>query len=126
MRPVNVEAALVAHLRSALSVQVGTRVPATRPAKFVVLSRAGGEVSNLVQSSPRMLVECWGATDSEAWALARDTWAAVADTDGRALTQGVWVARVELTEPVNYPDDATASPRYQFIATLTVNLEETP
>lgn len=125
MRPVNVEAALVAYLRPVLSVQVGTRVPASRPDRFVVLSRAGGQTSNLVQSEPRVLVECWGATDAEAWALVRDTWAAVADTDGRALTQGVWVARVELTEPVNYPDDATASPRYQFIATLTVNLEET-
>ena len=125
MRPVNVEAALVAHLRSVLSMQVGTRVPASRPDRFVVLSRAGGQTSNLVQSEPRVLVECWGATDGAAWDLVRDTWAAVADADGRDLTKGVWVAHVELTEPVNYPDDATASPRYQFIATLTVNLEET-
>lgn len=125
MKPVNVEAALVAWLRSALSVQVGTRVPATRPDRFVVLSRAGGQRDNLVQSSPRMLVECWGSTDSIAWNLVSAAWAAVEAADGQALTQGVWVAQVALTEPVNYPDDATGSPRYQFIATLTVNLEET-
>ena len=125
MKPVNVEAALVARLRSVLSVQVGTRVPSSRPDRFVVLSRAGGDRSNLVQSTPRVLVECWGTTDAAAWSLVQDAWAAVDAVDGEALTQGVWVARVDLTEPVNYPDDATASPRYQFIATLTVNLEET-
>lgn len=123
MRPVNVEVALVAHLRSVLSMQVGTRVPVTRPDAFVVLSRAGGQTSNLVQSEPRMLIECWGTTDGAAWDLVRDTWAAVADTDGRDLTKGVWVAHVELTEPVNYPDEISGSPRYQFLATLTVNLE---
>ena len=125
--PANIEVALIAWLKSQLgATQVGTRVPSTRPDKFIKLTRAGGQPTNILQSEPRILVECWGNTDQAAWELTVAAWAAIGDTDGRTLGQGIWVAHVAATEPVNYPDDATGSPRYQLIAVLTIDLEELP
>lgn len=122
--PVPLEQAFVSYL-TPLGVPVGTRIPATRPASFVRVLRVGGDRLNLAQTRPRMVFECWGSTDSQAWSLARSAWALVngsVELDDIGL--GVEVMEADLDEIVNFPDVATGSPRYQFSADLTTNLKE--
>ena len=123
MRLVNVEAALVAHLEPLLGVQVSTVVPSTRPDAFVVVSRIGGNVANLGVSRVSVLVGCWGSSRTKAWGVVADAWSAVAAIDEPDLVGGLMaVNEVSVAEPVNYPDPVSKSPRYQFIASLTVAL----
>lgn len=122
--PVPLEQAFVAYL-SPLGVPVGTRVPKSRPASFVRVLRVGGVRLNRAQMESRMVFECWGASDSQAWSLARSAWAlvnAAPEVDGIGMS--VEVMDTDLTEIVNNPDVATGSPRYQFAADLITNLKE--
>lgn len=130
-----VEQALVAYLKTVVDqgTRVSTDVPSPRPASFVVLSRAGGPRVNLVQSRPTILVECWGShsdsgavADVDPWPLTKKTWEALARIDEvENLPLGLQVMDAGITEPVNYPDEATSSPRYTFIFTPTINLNTT-
>ena len=122
MRPPQIEQALVAYLTPIVGVPVSTRVPATRPPAFVRVTRAGGSRRNIVQSDPRVLVECWGSTDGAAWTLTETAYHALDVLNDNGELPRVSLNRVTLTEPVNYPDEASGSPRYQFIATFIANL----
>lgn len=117
------EQALVALLKSLTGAQVGTKVPQSRPDRFIRLSRTGGASSNRAQSAPTVLVECWGADEGKAWALCASVLPVLrAHRDGADL-DGVVVCDASVTEPVNYPDSATGTPRYQFIYSPTVITE---
>lgn len=121
--PQPVEQALVKYL--APLGQVGTRVPQARPASFVRVTRSGGSTRSVGQSDVQVLVECFGSSESLAWGLVRDAWRMMLAADvPDELPGGVEVMRVNLTEPVNYPDASTTAARYQFVASLTVNLKE--
>ena len=124
-RPVPVEQALVSYLSPMVGVGVSTRVPNPRPASFVRVTRIGGSVLSIGQSRVRVLVECWGGTDAAAWALCATAWDAVWDSDEvPEIRPGVEVMDADLEEPVNFPDPASGSARYQFLASLVVNLKE--
>lgn len=122
LAPVPIEQAVVKHLRGLLGIQVGTRVPRERPAEFLVVSRTGGGTVNLVQSRPTVLVESWATDVGTAWVNVRDAWSHLNATYETDLPD-VWVSSVSLTEPVNYPDSATGTPRYQFVYQPTVVLK---
>lgn len=117
--PVDVEALVV----SVLGAGTGTKVPADRPASFTRVTRQGGGRTNLILSAPRVFVECWGPTSLAAFERAADAWAALDAAQGTNVG-GVWIARVESTEPANFPDD-DGSPRYTFTAALTTQLRST-
>lgn len=119
-----VEQALVMYLRTVTGEHVGTKIPSPRPATFVRLSRMGGGRRNLVQSTPTLLVEVWGSEDppTSPWPLTKQVWEALAGADEVDLPLGVEVMRSSITEPANYPDEATGSPRYTFIFSPTINL----
>lgn len=121
IEPAPVEQAYIAHLNAALAEPVSTRVPASRPAAFVRLTRTGGQRRSVVLADSNLLVECWGSTETLAWDLCRRAWSLVAATE-HSTVGPVWVNRVRLTDPVNFPDSASGSPRYQFIVTATVAL----
>ena len=124
----NVEAALVGYLATKVAVPVSTRVPNPRPASFVRVQRTGGASQNLVQERPVVLVECWAATDTAAWALAAQAWGALSGR-GSFVHNAVEMSLANdeaVSSPVNYPDPSTSSARYQFTAELIVNLKESP
>lgn len=123
LAPVPIEQAVVAHLRGLLGIQVGTRVPRERPAEFLVVSRTGGGTVNMVMSRPTVLVESWATDPAVAWENAAAAWAHLGASDETDLP-GIYVADVSLTEPVDYPDSATGTPRYQFIYSPLVSLKE--
>lgn len=118
--PVDVEAA-VCDLLGARTRTPDNLSPANPNACRVL--RAGGQRSTLVQSQARLTVECWAATDPDAFDAARLAWARLAAAE-HGFVGDVWVSRVELTDPVNLPDVDAGLPRYQFIAQLTVALDE--
>ena len=126
MRPVPVEQSLIAHLATATGKPWSTRVPRERPALFGRLSRSGGGRANLGQARPTVLIECWANDADAAFDLASDTYDALDSLPYQddPLPRSVYVAEVELTDPVYFPDAVSGCPRYQFIATLTVNMED--
>lgn len=124
LAPVDIEGAVVTLLNAALTPPVATRVPTPRPASCVRVTRAGGQRTNLIQSTPRVLVECWAPSSTAAFDLAALAWGALDGAADSFITPAVYVTRIELTEPVNFPDPDTTSPRYQFIAALTTSLTE--
>lgn len=119
--PVDIEGEVVGVLNAVLTPPVATKVPNPRPASGCVrVTSTGGARRNVVQSAPRVLVECWGPDSVTAFGIARDASVALLDSYGDAE---VWGGRASLTEPVNLPDPETTSPRYQFVATILTNLE---
>lgn len=98
-----------------------TSVPNPRVLPFVKVTRAGGQQNNPVQTTPRLIVECWGATEAAAYTKARAAWAACRASHD-SFVSGVWVGRVELTDPANFPDRDSKTPRYQFVVQPTVSL----
>lgn len=124
VRPSPLEGTITSALTSAWPGRwFGTRIPAReRPAEFARITRTGGDRSNLVQEQPAVLVECYALSNVAAERFAGDVWSTVA-----GLAEAVeWVHRVELTMPVNFPDpDTTTHTRYQFLASITANLEFT-
>ena len=123
MKPVDVEGLLVGVLRPVVAPsKVATKLPNPRPAQFVRVTRAGGARRNVAQSGSRVIVECWAASETDAWALCVAAYDALDDLD---VDPGeLPFMSVDLSDPVNYPDTATGSPRYQFIATIITNLKE--
>ena len=70
LAPVDVEGALVTYLRPLLGVHVSTKIPRTRPAEHVRVTRAGGSRLNLILERPLLIVECWAADSVAAFDLA--------------------------------------------------------
>jgi hypothetical protein len=118
LAPVDVEAAVAEFLPD----PVGTRLTNPLGEKFTRITRAGGERRNLILGTSRVLIECLAAEDTDAWDLAREAWGRLGAAAQSYLAPGVWVTRVELTDPVNFPDPESKSARYQFVASLTLSL----
>lgn len=94
------------------------RVPSPRPARFVLVTRAGGAQVDLVTTEPLMLVESWGRSDQDAESIAdlchgllmrggRDGWL------GTVPVRGVGVASL----PQRLPDPVSGQDRYSAMYT---------
>lgn len=118
------EQGLVEFVETRTGASASTRVPRDRgELPFVVLSRSGGGDRNLVQSDPTVLFEIWGSREHNPWPLTKQVWELVRRMDEEEnLPRGLQVSRVNLSSPVNFPDEATESPRYTFIFNPTLNL----
>lgn len=114
--PTDVEAVAV----TILGAGTATKVPNPRPASFTRVTRQGGQRNNLIQSTPRLFVECWGATGVAAFDRAADAWAALSDAEGTSVGD-TYLSRVQLSDLANFPDD-DGSPRYTFTAAITTSL----
>lgn len=122
-----VEQSVIAYLKAATGKTVRKRVPSTRPSEFVIVRRTGGGPRNLVQSSPTLYIEVWGSGTTETvtvdpWPLTKKVWDAMLVSDEVEMPHGLQVMRVTLTEPVDYPDEATGTPRYTFMYAPIINL----
>ena len=117
----DIEGALITLVESATSVDAGTR--RTQAAEFVRVNLTGGTLGTLVTGDATVLFECWAATSLRAFEIAQGVWAAVRNSGG-AFVGPVWFVKADPQMPVNFPDPDTKSPRYQFLATVRVALEE--
>lgn len=107
------------YLRAALiaagqTVPVVSRVPASRPTRFVQVSRTGGpEVFRMVDGA-QITVDCWAGTDADAEDLALLTRRLLHNMAG-TVQSGVSVHRViEVGGPSDLPDPVSAQPRMTF------------
>lgn len=124
--PVDVEVGVVTLLDTGMaSASVATRVPNPRPTgRYLRVTRVGGQGRNLIQSDVRVLIECWDDDETAAFNAARLAYALLWAAQDSFISPGVYVTRIQLAEPVNFPDPDTRSPRFQFIANLTTSLTE--
>jgi hypothetical protein len=126
----DVEAALVAHIRSVLSTRndsahVGTTVPNPRPTRLVRVTRKGGPRRNIVTDSPLVVVEAWDVDTVASFDLGSLVEAIVLASSGSFIgTKSVWVNDAASVGGLSFfPDPDTALPRYQFTVQLFTNCE---
>jgi hypothetical protein len=120
----NVEAAAI-HLLDddiAITAEVSSRIPNPRPASLIRVTRVGGTEANMVQERAILLIECWGATQQQAWDLVSAAYRVLQGRDPLEYN-GIELGSRSCSSPVNYPDPSTSSPRYQFQLETTVNLK---
>jgi len=114
------EAVIVAYLNAQFpstslpTLKASTKVPATRPARFVIIRKVGGFRRNLVSFRPRFVVESYGPNEAAAAAVASLVGALLwqAATDG-AMGSTVVGDLNTVSLPQNLPDPAvTSASRY--------------
>lgn len=126
LAPPDAEAAAV-YLCGQTDSECGTEAPKPLPALFTRITLAGGSEDNLIQGSPRLIVECWGPAGddgTQAYGLARKQWAKFRAAANTFIAPGVWCGRMQLTHPVSLYDTDAARSHYQFIAQPTLSLTE--
>lgn len=123
----NAEGTVISYINSrpGKPASAATRIPNPRPPQFIRVQRTGGDERNMIQERAVLLVECWGGTDTEAWAVTKFAHELL---QGRTPLEhnGVELEERSCSSPVNYPDPSTTSPRYTFTLTTTVNLKGPP
>lgn len=123
LAPPDIEQLLVAHLKRRLApLHVGTKVPNPTPDAFIRVSSTGGTSRDIARLTMTVLFESWGARQGAASDNAARLWAEVVALDGEWLSEDVWVSRAHAAVPTNFPDRTTSLARYQFMASLLVNL----
>jgi hypothetical protein len=101
-------------------VPVLTRVPAARPARFVVVLRTGGPRVNLVTDAAQITLEAWAPAEAEAHDLAQAVRGIVGGL-AATVTGGVTVYGVEeLSGPANSPDSVSDQARYAWSMIVNV------
>ena len=123
MRFPDAEALAITFLTSKVGVvPVASKVPATRPAKFVRVWRTGGASMNRILDRPILTVQAWAADTATASALAQDCREAFFDD----YTQMPLVRGVEEVSGVYFdPDPSTGTDRYTFSVQLQVRAHRT-
>lgn len=114
----DVEELVVAYLNAAFAslsetARASTKVPATRPAKFVRVIRTGGP-SSLVIDQAQLTLEAWASTAPVAAALMQLTRGLIKAID-RVSHEGEtfqFYRPVEFSGPANRPDPDSAMERY--------------
>ena len=124
--------AAVTVLRDGLSVRdpqtVATRVPATRPKRFVTVSRAGGQLINPFTESVLLIVQVWD--DDKVLGESRAEQTANLCVGIMRASSGTWVgdARVRRWEqnalPSYLPDPDTGIARFQFTGELRLAVRQ--
>lgn len=114
--PADVEYAVREYLKPLLTVPVSSSLGAT--ASQVVAFSVGGSEATLVSGRPRLVFDCYGEREAQAWALAQKVFGLVKDLDCRMIG-GVQLYDVTATLPANlpHPDKPTLF-RYQFNAII--------
>ncbi len=109
---VDAVAVVRSHLAPAVGVAVVSKIPADRPASFVLLERTGGTVSGGgVVDLAQITVDCWAQTKPEAAGLAQRV-RRLLHAMGESVIDGVTVGQVsEFSGPADFPDIDSLSPR---------------
>lgn len=124
--PRDVEADVVAHFRAnGLEAQTELDPNDDRDPGTVRVTRTGGQLSNLVQDIPQILVETWEKDSVASWKLAQHAWALLSAAGQLQQLNGVELYDVDLGVPYTLDDElAPGLHRHQFVATLTVPLTD--
>lgn len=114
------EAIAVAWLTGKLGtgVAISTKVPNSRPPKFVKVTRTGGNQTDLIADAARLTFECWAPDEVTASEICRLARAHIKAAAGETVS-GSYVRKVtDVGGPSNFPDPESMSPRYLYTATV--------
>lgn len=101
-------------------VSVRSRVPATRPARFVLVFRTGGPRFGIVTDAAQLTIEAWAASDADAHDLAQAARAVLGGLEG-TVTGGVTFYGIdEFSGPGYLPDPQSAQARYTWSVSAQV------
>ncbi|MCD4549677.1 hypothetical protein [Schaalia sp. lx-260] len=112
----NTEALIIQHLSRHLAegVKAYAQIPATRPPTFVTVERTGGARTHL-DDTATLAIQAWAPTRRSAAALADEV---------ASIVMRAWelpqVGRVSVESVYNFPDPASACPRYQLTVVVSV------
>lgn len=107
----DIETLVGSFLRDRVSVEVTSRVPKDRPAKFVRVWRTGGAALNRVLDRPMITVQAWAPDDGQSFELANACRELIFNNyTVMPLVRGV----EEVTGLYFDPDPATGVDRYTF------------
>jgi hypothetical protein len=99
-------------------VKISTKVPATRPDKFVKVTRTGGVQRDIAADDAQLTFECWALSEIDASAICElvraNLKAAAGERVGTAYVRKV----TEVGGPANFPDPESTMPRYQYTASV--------
>ena len=110
------------HLRIQLApTPVVSRVPTTRPAAFVKVTRVGGVRRNLVTDEPTLTIEAWAATEQAAHDLSQLARAHVYAMPGDGDVYRV----TEFSGPALLPDPLSDQPRFSFTVAVATGFAST-
>jgi hypothetical protein len=116
LRPLDTAAVIVTFLKAQYTARsetagVGTRLPATTPARFTRVRVMGGRRSDLVRYASVVVFECYGSTDVAACDLARLTEALVQSMEDQVNS---CTRVVDIGGLVDQPDPDSNNPRWVF------------
>lgn len=122
--PPDVVAGVVAFFR-ARGLDARTRVPTTRTPGMIRVQRVGGQMVNLYQDRPRVLVEVWEKDQPASFASCRALWGLIGVIDTQDALPGLVTHHIEpATMPLQFPDDlAPDMDRHQFEIEAHVRME---
>lgn len=94
-------------------VKASTKVPATRPARFIRAYSVGGFERNMVTAVTRFVVEGWGSTESAAQGLCARSLAQIVTAARAGVMGSTTVTSVNVvSRPQNLPDPDSTQSRY--------------
>lgn len=99
---------------------VGSRVPSSRPTRFVLVRRLGGPRLNRVADNAMLGIECWGTDEADAHDLAQLCRALVHSMPGTTQSGVAVYGVTELSGPGSLPDPLSDSPRFTFTVQVTM------
>lgn len=104
----DIEALVCTYLRKPLlgSIQIGIRIPSTRPAEFIRVMRTGGPRETVASEAAQITVEAWAQSESRASLLLSQCRALL-----NAADETIYGVR-ELSGPANLPDPVSSQIRY--------------
>jgi hypothetical protein len=107
-------------------VQVGTKVPDTRPETFVVVQRAGGSRPNLVTDSVRLLVQVYATTVEDVSDFSDAAICALENSQGTIVLDAFIRGFDNISGPTDFPDpDISDMERWQFQGDFHVSTSDT-
>lgn len=113
------EALMIAYLTPLVGAPAYTRVPRTKPTKWVQVRRIGGP-NDVVRDRPRLDLIAWAADDGAAHDLCMDARSAVHALEGTTLL-GVACYRVEeFLGPTRRDDPESGAPRMWMTVQLSL------
>lgn len=106
------QAFIVALLTANLQVPVSTKIPDTRPERFITVQRVGGSMRNLVTDRVQLAVQAWAESEVYAERLCIEC-EAVLSASVCTPFRGAMIRHFrEVTAPLSFPD-VSGQPRYQ-------------
>lgn len=108
----DIEAAVMRHLREHVDCGVYAVAPSPEPARFITVERTGGATDNVIIDRPTLAIQCWATSVQEASELAWEVDKLIPSL--RSIDGIRWASRNSL---YRFPAEDN-KPRYQIVVEI--------